>query len=705
MPADSVQRRPGRRRCAAACRAAARAELREQRPLAAGTLVRVPLGRRDVAGHRLAGRARHGTEAELRPVAEVSTCCRRWARPGCALVDFAAVLLPAQRRRDRARRSCRRNCAGSTRPALANRIRRLEKALAAGTGAGAMHAAPSAGAAARRPRRRRRSPRSPTPLALADPATRAAARRHRQRQDRGLPARRRAGARARPAGAGAGARDQPHAAARGALRGALRRPPHRLAAQRPHAGAAAAQLARGPPRPGRPGARHAAGGVRVDAAARPHRRRRGARPFVQAAGRRALLGARPRGLPRPHRAALVLLGSATPSLETWHRADTVATRGRPARPHRRRRLPAVRLVDMGTLPRAVGAAHRARSAAAAGRGAAAAHRARRAEPRLPEPPRLRAGAALRRVRLEERLPALQRLARLPQARPDAALPPLRPPERVPRACPECGNLDIAPIGRGTERLEEQLAGARAESAAASRASTPTARARKGALEAQLGAVHAGDVDVLVGTQMVAKGHDFRRITLVAAVNPDSSLFSSDFRAPERLFALLMQAGGPAGRDAARPRASEMWVQTWHPTHPLYAALHRHDFAAFAEQPARERRAAGLPPFSHLAVLRAEARSADAARAFLAAAASSRAPSRTPRGDALRTGAARRSPGSPTSSACRCWSNRIRGRRCSASSRLAAGCTPAARAQPAGRASCAGPSTSIRRDLTAAGVRL
>jgi primosomal protein N' (replication factor Y) len=104
-------------------------------------------------------------------------------------------------------------------------------------------------------------------------------------------------------------------------------------------------------------------------------------------------------------------------------------------------------------------------------------------------------------------------------------------ERVPRACPDCGNLDIGPLGRGTERLEEQPGRAAAAPARrASPASTPTPRA-KGQLEAQLAQVHAGEVDVLVGTQMIAKGHDFRRITLVAAVNPDGALFSSDFRAP------------------------------------------------------------------------------------------------------------------------------------------------------------------------------
>jgi primosomal protein N' (replication factor Y) (superfamily II helicase) len=142
----------------------------------------------------------------------------------------------------------------------------------------------------------------------------------------------------------------------------------------------------------------------------------------------------------------------------------------------------------------------------------------------------------------------------------------------------------------------------------------------GALEQQLQAVHAGEVDVLVGTQMVAKGHDFRRMTLVAAVNPDSALFSSDFRAPERLFALLMQAGGRAGRDAAQSARSEMWVQTWHPRHPLYAALRAHDYARFAAEQLAERRSAGLPPFAALALLRADARKSEVAAAFLQAAA-------------------------------------------------------------------------------------
>jgi primosomal protein N' (replication factor Y) len=187
-------------------------------------------------------------------------------------------------------------------------------------------------------------------------------------------------------------------------------------------------------------------------------------------------------------------------------------------------------------------------------------------------------------------------------------------EAVPRACPDCGNLDIAPLGRGTEKLEEQLA-ALLPGARVARIDADSVR-HKGALESTLGAVHEGEVDVLVGTQMVAKGHDFRRMTLVAAIDPDGALYSSDFRAPERLFALLMQAAGRAGRDAAQAARSEMWIQTANPQHALYQALVKHDYAAFAASQLDERRRASLPPFASLALLRSEARDAAVASAFL-----------------------------------------------------------------------------------------
>ena len=200
-------------------------------------------------------------------------------------------------------------------------------------------------------------------------------------------------------------------------------------------------------------------------------------------------------------------------------------------------------------------------------------------------------------------------------------------ERVPRACPGCGNIDIAPVGRGTERLEEHLAELLADVQRPNGGPTRIARIDadttrlKGALESHLASVHAGEVDVLVGTQMIAKGHDFRHITLVAAINPDGALFSSDFRAPERLFSLLMQAGGRAGRDAKHSQASEMWVQTFHPTHPLFAALKNHDYPKFASEQLAERQAAAMSPFGFSALLRAEAKTQDVAQGFLNAASS------------------------------------------------------------------------------------
>ena len=323
-----------------------------------------------------------------------------------------------------------------------------------------------------------------------------------------------------------------------------------------------------------------------------------------------------------HERALVVLGSATPSLETWQRANTghYERLGLPVRIGGGA-LPAVRLVDMNQQPK--------------GRGVNTA---------LSSP--LIAALQARVARGEQSLVFLNRRGYSPVLHcGDCGWKSGCPhcsawrvfhkldrtlrchhcgfTERVMRACPECGNLDIAPLGRGTERLEEQLAqlliGNDGQPARIARIDADSTRL-KGALEAQLGAVHAGDVDVLVGTQMVAKGHDFRRVTLVAAVMPDASLFSSDFRAPERLFALLMQAGGRAGRDARQAERSEMWVQTWHPTHALYQALRAHDFEAFAASQLKEREMAGLPPFSHLAILRADAATPEAARAFLQAAA-------------------------------------------------------------------------------------
>ena len=313
----------------------------------------------------------------------------------------------------------------------------------------------------------------------------------------------------------------------------------------------------------------------------------------------------------------VLLGSATPSLESWHAAD----QGRYLRLAMPGRigggaLPRLRLVDMNHQPK----------------GAAVS-------------PPLLAAMQERIARGEQCLVLLNRRGYAPVLSCGACDWKSQCPNcsayrvfhkldrtlrchhcgftsRVPRACPDCGNLDIAPVGRGTEQLEEQLAGLLVDvkrpdgsPARVARMDADTTRA-KGSLAQQLDALHSGEVDVLVGTQMIAKGHDFRRITLVAGLNADAALFASDYRAAERLFALLMQAAGRAGRDAAQSAASEMWVQTWHPQHPLFAALKKHDFPGFAAAELTEREAAGMPPYGAQALLRADARTQQAAQAFL-----------------------------------------------------------------------------------------
>ncbi len=317
--------------------------------------------------------------------------------------------------------------------------------------------------------------------------------------------------------------------------------------------------------------------------------------------------------------ATVILGSATPSLESWHQAE----RGRYRRLSMPTRigggaLPKVRFIDMNHVAKEV-----ARNAALS--------------------PALVAALQDRISRGEQSLVLLNRRGYAPVLecvdcgwksgcphcsawrvfhRVDRTLRCHHCgfTVRVPRACPDCGNADIQPVGRGTERLEEQLAVA-LPGARVARIDADTTRL-KGTLEAQLASVHAGEVDVLVGTQMVAKGHDFRRVTLVAAVNPDSALFSSDFRAGERLFSLLMQAAGRAGRDAEQAARSEMLIQTWQPTHSLYTALRNHDFEAFAAAQLGEREMAGMPPHAHLALLRAEGRTQEAAQDWLNAAATS-----------------------------------------------------------------------------------
>ena len=188
-------------------------------------------------------------------------------------------------------------------------------------------------------------------------------------------------------------------------------------------------------------------------------------------------------------------------------------------------------------------------------------------------------------------------------------------QKVPRECPTCGNVDLRPLGRGTQRIEETLS-ALFPQARTLRIDRDSAR-RRGELARTLEGIGRGEGDILVGTQLLAKGHDFPNLTLVCVLNADSALLSTDYRSAERLFATLAQVGGRSGR---REQPGEVLVQTRYPGHAMFQALIRHDYAGFAEAQLAERESAGFPPFVHEAALRAEATTLATSMAFLNAAA-------------------------------------------------------------------------------------
>ena len=173
-------------------------------------------------------------------------------------------------------------------------------------------------------------------------------------------------------------------------------------------------------------------------------------------------------------------------------------------------------------------------------------------------------------------------------------------ERVPHACPSCGNADLQPVGFGTQRVESALQ-ERFPQARILRVDRDSTR-NKGAWQAMRQQIQDDAVDILVGTQMLAKGHDFPNLTLVGVLNPDSALYSSDFRASEKLFAQMAQVAGRAGR-ADKP--GEVLIQTAFPDHPLFRALREHDYDAWAKILLAERQSAGFPPFVYQVLLRAE----------------------------------------------------------------------------------------------------
>jgi len=306
----------------------------------------------------------------------------------------------------------------------------------------------------------------------------------------------------------------------------------------------------------------------------------------------------------------IVLGSATPSLESWHHAQT----GRYRRLELKQRavrdavLPRVKLVDM-----------------------------ERDKPKEGLTSTLITALRQRIERGEQSLLFLNRRGYAPVLCCDAcgwisnctrctAFMVLHRPERrlrchhcslelrIPHACPTCGNIDLQPLGRGTQRIEEGLQ-AMFPDARILRIDADSTR-RKGSAQAAFETVHRGEVDILIGTQMVAKGHDFKKLSLVGVLNPDTALFSQDYRASERLFAQLMQVAGRAGRAGL---ASEVLIQSRYCQHPLYGAVMRHDYERFAGNLLEERHQAALPPYMYQALLRAEAPELATAVEFLEAA--------------------------------------------------------------------------------------
>jgi len=309
----------------------------------------------------------------------------------------------------------------------------------------------------------------------------------------------------------------------------------------------------------------------------------------------------------------VLLGSATPSLESLHNAR----QGRYAHlrlPHRAGAAkPApVRVMDVRKLPLQAGLSPRlldaVRAALDAG-GQVLVFRNRRGYAPVLLCHDCGWSAHCRRCSTEEKPTAMTVHAggRRLQCHHCGAR------QAVPPACPDCGGLALQPQGAGTERMEELLAERFPD--------VPVLRVDRGstgkrdAMETLL--ARLGDrPGILVGTQMLAKGHDLPNLTLVAVAGIDEGLFSADFRAGEKLAQLLVQVAGRAGR---AERAGEVLLQTHHPEHPLLQVLVHGGYHAFAEAELAQREAAGFPPFAHLALLRAEGKHADPPMQFLHAA--------------------------------------------------------------------------------------
>ena len=310
-----------------------------------------------------------------------------------------------------------------------------------------------------------------------------------------------------------------------------------------------------------------------------------------------------------HLGVPVVLGSATPSLESYRHARlgqyhmlTLPNRGP------RRALPTVRLIDLGR--------ESARSGLSAPLVEALRGRLARGEQALLFLNRRGYAPVLLCPECRWHAPCDRCDARLTVhlGRQRLRCHHCGREQAMPSACPSCGHPKLLRVGEGTERIEERLRGSLPDARIA-RVDRDTIGSRP-AFETLLRKVHGHEIDVLIGTQMLAKGHDFPNVTLVGVIDADQGLHGSDFRADEQLFSQIVQVAGRAGRDE---KPGEVLIQTHHPGHPLWAPLIRLDYDAFAEMALRDRRDTLFPPYAHCALMRAEARAPNLATRFLEAA--------------------------------------------------------------------------------------
>ena len=312
----------------------------------------------------------------------------------------------------------------------------------------------------------------------------------------------------------------------------------------------------------------------------------------------------------------VVLGSATPSLESWHKAQSGAYRllQLTERAHATAQLPQVEILNVGRLKLDNGFSPQAlqllkQNFEAGGMSLVYLNRRGFA-------PALfcgDCGHTFSCPNCSAKMVLHQRARQLRCHHCDHREP-------IPFKCPDCGNQDLTAVGHGTQRVEETLR-AFLPKAAVVRVDRDST-AHKNDWADLYRRIADNEIDILVGTQMLAKGHDFARLNLVIVLNADGSLYSADFRAPERLFAELMQVSGRAGR-ADKP--GKVLIQTQLPEHPVFAAVKAQDYAVFAENELNERQMFAMPPFGFQTAVRADAPRVADAMEFLNAAKETLAP--------------------------------------------------------------------------------